>query len=950
MQKGGTDVEATPTLPQTKGEVRWRFGPFLVWEGQRRIERSGEAVRLGPRSFDLLLELIRHAGDFVSNAELLSTVWAGLVVEEASVRVHVSLIRKSLGEPGDRDECREWISNVPLRGYRFNGRVRRELAGDTPLAPRHARSALASPPSRQGVLLGRASEIDEMVESISRHRLVTVVGPGGIGKTSAAICAAERYRREADVQVGFVDLAPLISPDHVLGTLSRAVGVAADLPDTVDAIVAFLAGQRVLLLVDNCEHVVEVLAETIGTLLSALPDLRVLATSRETLRVLGECVYRLPALPVPESEQTPLANALQTPSVELLVTRAQSAGAAAFRDEDGPFLTRICKQLEGMPLAIELAAARLRTQTPKDLVARLEDHMRLLAIDNRGVVARHKSLGAVLDWSYALLADHEASLLLRLSVFRGRFGMDSAVATADGESDPEADFDALVSLVDKSLVMFEGSEAVAPYRLLDATRAYAASRLEERGDRDLHLQRHAAHMLDLMKSASAELPKLSEQEWGARYAHLLDDVRFALENGLAGKAGLQTSTKLVTASAPLWFHVSQVAEYRDRVEVILHLTEGQAERNLEAEVGLTTALIVALLHADSLNPMLDAACDRAVAGAKAANLRVLELQARWGRCTYDIFRGAYPAALRHSATLLEVAKDAADPAALNLAHRVNAMANHFAGRFGESRRHSGASLRMSNGAGRTRTNMVGVDPVVAAKALLSRTLWIQGEAEAALGTAMEAVARAREAEHAVSLCAALYGACPVALWSDDLVLAQDWIDQMVQEARRRGLVGWLRYADWYRQGIEAMRADDAGTYRLAVSELLHGYDMPRREMLVTFCSDWLDDKLMARVANGEALWCAAEVWRAAGWRRERSGEHGGAEACYRRALDVAREQGAMGWELRAVLSLARHWMGQERIDQAMGLMDETCMRVRPMSGTPVLKQVEALRRQLAAGG
>lgn len=949
-QNGGTGEDSASAMPRAVDEVRWRFGPFLIWEGQRRIQRSGEAVRLGPRSFDLLLQLVKHAGEYVSNAELLSTVWTGLVVEEASVRVHVSLIRKSLGEPGEADDCREWISNVPLRGYRFNGKARRELVGSTPAAAAVAKPVLAMPPSRSGKLLGRSEEIDEIVATLSRHRLVTIVGPGGVGKTSVALCATERYRTEADIQVGFVDLAPLISPDHVLGTISRALGVAADLPDTVTAIIQSLAGQRVLLLVDNCEHVVDVLAGTIDRLLSSLPGLQVLATSRETLRVLGECVFRLPALAVPESDQVLLKSALQAPSVELLVARAEAAGATAFRDEDGPFLVKICKRLEGMPLAIELVAARLRTQTPRDLASRLEDHMRVLSIDNRGVIARHKSLGAVLDWSFALLAGHEARLLLRLSVFRGRFSMDSAVATAGGDSDPDADFDALASLVDKSLVMFDGTEEVAPYRLLDSTRAYAAARLEAGGERDVHLQRHAAHMLDVMKAATAELPKLAEREWGARYAHLLDDVRFALENGLSGKVELRTAVGLVTASAPLWFHVSQVAEYRDRVSATLQLTENQTERDLEAEVSLTTALIVALLHADSLNPVLDAACDRAIAGAKSAKLRVLELQARWGRCTYDIFRGAYPAAMRHAGTLLEVAKESADPAALNLAHRVCAMANHFSGRFDVSRRHSEASLRMSEGVGRTRTNMVGVDPVVAAKALLSRTLWIQGEAEAALGTAADAVSRAQETEHAVSLCAALYGACPVALWAGELGLARIWVAQMAGEARRRGLVGWLRYADWYRQGIEVADAGDAQAYRLAVSELLSGYDMPRQEMLVTLCADWLDDTLMERVARGEGLWCAAEVWRAAGWRHERMGEGDAAEACYRRALEISREQGAVGWELRTVLSLSHCWGKQGRLDRVAGLLDETCARAVPLSGNPVLERVRALRGQLGSSG
>lgn len=926
-------VGEAPRLPE---EVIWRFGPFAILEVQRRVERLGEVVRLGPRSFDLLLELVRHAGEFVSNADLLSTVWSGLVVEEASVRVHVSLIRKSLGKPGDEDECSDWISNVPLRGYRFNGRVRREQGGASGRLGR-ARSPLVGLPARQAALFGRALEIGEIVGAVSRHRLVTIVGPGGIGKTSVAVFAAERFQCELGVQVGFVDLGPLISPEYVVGTISRSVGVAADLPDTVEAIVESLEGKDVLLLVDNCEHVIDALATTVGTLLGHLPGLRILATSRETLRLLGECVYRMPSLPVPASEHVPLGEAMASPAVELLVARAKSAGAVDFQETDGPFLTRICKQLEGMPLAIELAAARLRTQTPRALADRLEDHMRLLAIDSRGGVARHRSLAAVLDWSYALLEEHEAGLMLRLSVFRGRFSMESAVRTAGEGSDPEADYDALVSLVDKSMVMFEGEHAVAPYRLLDSTRAYVASRLARRADHDLYLQRHAEHMLELMESAAGELPRLSEAEWGERYSYLLDDVRFALENALDEKVDFNTAARLVTASAPLWFHVSQVTEYRDRLRAFLDLGGERPERDLEREVGLTTALIVALLHTDSLDRALGDACDRAIEGAVVLGQRVLEIQARWGRCTYDMFRGAYGEGLARGADLLLLAKDVADPAALNLAHRVNAMAHHFAGQFEASRIHSETSLRLSAAAGRTRTNMVGVDPVVAAKALLCRTLWISGEEEAALEAARDAVSRARATDHPVSLCAALYGACPVALWASDLPTAEAWIGEMVSEAKRQGLVGWLRYADWFRQGIQVARDGADGRFRREVSAALQGYEMPRREMLVTFCSAWLEGELLGRVLGGEELWCSAEVLRAAGLQQQNVGQHGQAEALFGRAVALARRQGAAGWEVRAIISQAQHLVALGREEQALRVVEDACARL-PKAMPPSLHQ------------
>lgn len=924
MKKRSHELSDPFPLPgdviQASSEVRWGFGSFMVWENQRRIESFGRELKLGSRSFDLLLQLLRRAGELVSKDELLSAVWGAVVVEEASVRVHMSQLRKALGKPGAGEDCKEWISNIPLRGYRFNGRVLRELIDTSAKLKSRTPGSFARLPARLNELIGRDAEVDHVHKALDDHRLVTIVGPGGIGKTSVAIRAAEQRHLTSGMEVAFVDLAPLISSEHVLGTMARALGGAADLPDPLQAMTQGLTGRNVLVLVDNCEQVVDSLALPITRLLSALPGLRILATSRETLRVFGEYVYRLPTLAVPDAEHFLLAQAMQWPSVELLVERARAAGAGAFSERDGPLLAKISRQLDGIPLAIELVAARLGVQSVGDLASRLDNHMRLLSIDNRAASSRHQSLAAALDWSIALLNDVELRVFRRLSVFRGRFGSASALDIVADGMDREAAFDAIVSLADKSLLSFDRHD-VAPYRLLDTTRSYASGLLAKSQERPALLQRHGRLMLDLMNQATAELSALTEQEWGDRYDHHLDDVRYALEVCLTEQPDPKVAASLAIASAPLWFHLSLVAEYRDWIVAALELVDQQPEPDLQASTWLATQLMIALLHTAGAYGYLNTVCDRALAGALATKSRVLELQARWGRCTHAMFSGEYAAALPHAETMLAVVESWSDPAALNLAHRVGAMANHFCGRFDTSARHCAMSLQLS-GAARTRTNMVGVDPVVAAKAVLSRTLWIQGETASAMATAIDAVERAESAGHAASLCAALYGACPVALWSGELALADKWIHLMIDAAQRKGLVTWLKYAESYLQGLQLLMAGDPTAYVRQVCERFATYDPPRREMLLTFCADWVDDEMVSRLDKGEGLWCAAEIWRAVGRRSERQGKAGEAEGFYLRALETARGQRAGGWELRAASSLAGLWAGMDRRREALQLLDD----------------------------
>lgn len=935
------------------GEVCWRFGLFILWEAQRRLERLGQRVRLGSRAFELLLQLLKRAGEVVGKEELLSTVWAGVVVEESSVRVHVSTLRKALGEPGAADNCKEWISNIPLRGYRFNGAVFRQEAGVP--ADTRAPAALPSPsfsklPERLTRLVGRDADMERVLAALAARRLVTIVGAGGIGKTRAAIWAAECHAQRTGVPLAFIDLSPLVSQAHVASTVARSLGAPADITDTTRAILQQLDGRNALLLVDNCEHVLDSLALLVAELLGALPGLRILATSREAIRIEGEHVVRLSPLAVPGAECANLAQAMASPAVELLVERAKAVGACAFEDSDGPRLAAIARQVDGIPLAIELVAARLGVQSIDDLARRLNDHMRLYSAGNRPVLPRHRTLAAALDWSIALLDDPELRLFRRLSVFRGRFDVESALSVTQADMDAEVAFDALISLANKSLVSFDNSDTVAPYRLLDTTRSYAAARLAQTDEGPALQRRHALFMRELMSTATSDSGELSAQAWTARYAHRLDDVRSALDTCLAQEDGWETGAALTIASAPLWFHVSQVEEYRDRVIAALACLAQRpgpgVEADTETEAWLQIALGNALWHTRGPIPEMGAAYERALAGAMSAGLGVLELQARWGICVLHVIRGEYATALHHSRALLESAGSSSDPAALNLAHRMAALANHFCGNLPAASDSARTALLVGGGVRQTRVNLFQVDAAVASNAFLARTLWLQGDAAKAMATASRAVALAEAGGNALSLCFALFGACPVALWSGQLELARKWVRMMLDEAQRRGLAYWYQWAHCYALGLEASTADDRDRHVHQVAQQLTAFDAPRKEMLVTFCPDWIDDETIARAGAGHGQWSAAETWRAAGWRCEQCGMDDEALAFYQRAIDTARQQDALGWEFRAAISTARLWVCRGRTAEAAELLDEICGRAASRGDNPGLSQARALRNGL----
>src|SRR5262249_17432380 len=343
------------------------------------------------------------------------------------------------------------------------------------------------------------------------------------------------------------------------------LGVAIQSGNAIPDLIAYLQDKRMLLVLDSCEHVIEAAAALAEQILQNAAAVQILATSREPLRAKGERLHRLSPLELPpNSSELTAAEALAFPSVQLFVERA-AANLDGFElsDADAPVVADICGKLEGMPLAIELAATRVDAFGIRQLSVLLDDRIRLLTYGRRTTLPRHRSLAAALDWSYEFLPDDERVVLRRLSVFSSAFTLDSASAVADGKTDV---VEGVASLVAKSLVSADVGGTVVQYRLLDTTRAYATQKLTESGEFEDYVRRHAEHHRDLFERAEAEWEARPAAEWLEEYGRRIDDVRSALKWAFSPGGDASIGVGLTVAAIPLWMQLSLMDECRECLE------------------------------------------------------------------------------------------------------------------------------------------------------------------------------------------------------------------------------------------------------------------------------------------------------------------------------------------------------------------------------------------------
>jgi predicted ATPase len=529
----------------THGEIA--FDRYVVRPSARQVLVDGQPAKLSGRAFDLLLTVIEHRDRVVSKNELLDLVWPGLEVEENNLQVHVSALRKLLGPNA--------ISTIPGRGYRFTASVT-QAAPDPP--PTLAASAA---PQFQQTLFGRDEDLVALAKLVADHRLVTIVGAGGIGKTALALGLLRVLagtQTSAD-RAGFaggawvVDLAPLKDAGQVAPAIASALQVALGAGAANTALAKAIKDRQVMILLDNCEHLVHSVAAVADELLRAAPQLHLLATSQQPLKLAEEQIYRVSTLSLPK--RVTLIEARKAGAVRLFESRAQAADIRfVLNERNVEAVVDICKQLDGMALAIELAAARVQLLGAQGVRERLGQRLFMLSSSSRTAPPRHRTLRAALDWSHALLSPPQQAVFRRLGVMSGPFGLEASQQIAGNEDlDEWAVLDHLGALVDKSLIAVEpNTGGEIRYRLLETMRQFALERLIESGEEHATRERHLAHFLALAERAKLPLAGAAQGEWLIRLD--LDRDNFFAAHAWCDHAelGTERGLKLVNALMRYW--------------------------------------------------------------------------------------------------------------------------------------------------------------------------------------------------------------------------------------------------------------------------------------------------------------------------------------------------------------------------------------------------------------
>jgi predicted ATPase/DNA-binding winged helix-turn-helix (wHTH) protein len=929
-------------LPAASGEM-FVFGQFRLLPGQRTLLDGGAPVRIGSRALDLLTVLVERAGDIVGKDELMQRVWPHAVVDEAGLRVHIAALRKALGE--GRSGVRH-ITNVPLRGYCFVVPVQRQTL--LPLQPPElAAPAMTAVPQRLTRLIGREEAIDAALSTLLQRRFVTLVGPGGMGKTSVALAVVERGGARYPQGLCFVDLASVAEPRLIASALAAALNVPLRSDNPLHDVIAWLADKAVLVVLDNCEHVVDAAAALVERLLGALPGLSVLATSREPLRARGEWVQRLTSLAAPPTGgDCSYAQALAYPAFELFVERAMaSTDGLVFTDADVPLIARLCRSLDGMPLAIELVAARLGVFGLRGLVTRIDDHLSLPTIGHRTALPRHQGLRATLDWSHGLLTADEQHVLRRLSVFRERFTLDAAAAVAvDSRLDATAVTHLMMNLVAKSLVGAEPGDDMVQYRLLQTTRSYAAERLAASGEQADITRRHACYFRSLLDTVTRDSETQIPARWRERHGRKLDDLRAALAWALGEAGDAELGATLLANSASLWFGLSMVNEYLQRLEqAILALPADLVDGALDMRLHLVLGQARVAMQGGA--PAGLQALERAVALARRIGDTDTQVRGLWSIFALYSLRGDYMASRDAAEALGLVAQDSGDATASFTYHRIMALCLHCLGDQAAALAHVQLALDPAARSQPAQGTLFHMDHHTAALTQLARIQWLRGAPDAATRAANDAVDAARAADHPQSLAYALsYGACPVALWCGDHVAAERFLAEMQACVDEHALVFWQSWPPQFRRALAACQH---GAVAAADENTLH---FSQVDMLATLHPGFVGAQATARAAQGLNLWCAPEIMRANAERLLHAdpAARAEAEAGLQAALAMAQRQGAHGWALRCATSLARAQFAAGRTEPARELLQAAIGQIVGGAGTRDMRSAHQLAEKIDA--
>lgn len=908
------------------------FGPYLLVPDRHLLLCDGTPVRLGGRALDILAALVRRPGELVTKRELLELVWPDTVVEEGNLKVHVTGLRRVLGEGPDAPR---YIATVIGRGYRFISPVHASrFTADTAVTPTHAARTHNLPTGIANVF-GRTCEIESICRDLETTRLVSIVGAGGIGKTTVALAVCDKVLGAFNDGVWLVDLAVLKDPDLVPNAIAASIGVLSHLPTTFAAVCDHLRERELLLVLDSCEHIVEATSDWVGRLLETAPGVKILVTSREPLVMAGELLRRLPGLETPPSGSCLRAqDALAFPAVQLFVERATDRlESFVLRDADAPAVGEICRRLDGLALAIELAASRIDAFGVSGLLRQLDDRFRLL-IGRRAGPERHRTLSATLDWSYGLLSPDEAKLLRAVSVFAGVFDIEGAAAVS-GLACTEV-VDALAHLAEQSLLAIDVDAGEIAYRLLETTRADCFERLWEKAEDRIVRQRHADHVCTVLERATAEWAKRPAHEWALDYGRVLDDLRDALAWTGTETGDRTLRIRLTLAGILLWNHFSLTEECRAHVSHAVEDLEPAGLAGTEYEMKLKLWLGSSTMVTRNFKPQTLNAMRRALEIATHADNTEYRLRCLSAISLYDLWTGGHEGALHTLKEFIAVAA-ASDPSALPEGEVHIAIAELFLGRLQDAWRRL-ESLRQRDLRYFNRSYDVRylADTLTLLVSVLSHVQWLMGFPDTAARTAAAAIDRAHPSHHHLSFNNSLNYACAVAFWSGRHADCSRYVEQLTMHVKQHGIIARRPVAMFYGAAL-ACTAPSASPG--AVDDLLRAVDEFRNINHLTRMGYYLSvvaDALAraGRIDEAQSViedavstarsqkenWCMPEVLRVHAGILAARGQRDAAESVLLDSMNIAQETYALAWRLRSANDLAKLWCASSRVSEAQAML------------------------------
>jgi predicted ATPase/DNA-binding winged helix-turn-helix (wHTH) protein len=928
------------------GEQCLAFGGFKLFRAQKVLLDGDRPVRIGGRALDILIALIERHSEVVSKRELVAIAWPSTFVDESNLRVHIAMLRKLLGD--GRDGTR-YILNVAGRGYSFVAPV---ISMAAPGSATQTRGDSHLPISATKPI-GRDEVVAALIDEFTTRRFITIVGPGGMGKSTVAILIASQLAQLRNYPARFIDLAAVEEGAAVAAAVATTLGVTAATADPVASLIAYLADQRMMLVFDNCEHVIEAVAPLVERIVRHAVGVDLLMTSREALLVETEWVHRLKPLESPPQDVELTAKiALAYPAVQLFLERAMSNQESFMLDDaQATVVANVCRRLDGVPLAIELVAARTDLFGVSGLEKALDDRLLLLTRGRRTSLPRQQSLRGALDWSYALLTPIEQAILRGLSTFRGPFELSAAIAVVSSSSVPVDEvLEGVVSLAAKSLLASDTSTASIRYRLLHVTRVYALQKLAESGDEPALRKRHAEHLRTRFVAARDLWDSLNRAEWLAEYGYSIDDIRAALDWAFSENGDPEIGATLTAATLPIGYQMSLIDEFKMRAKVALAALATLSPPQPVAEIRIRCVLGWISMNTDMDPVKIDTAFKNALSLAHTVEGVAHRIEPLLGFVVHSLELGDYEAATRFSAEMHRCAVEAEDPLAILLADRAAAQACHWLGDHSRARqlaqrviRHPAISIPLSY-------SQTSVDRKMSMRIVLARTMWIEGRAEQASHVMQDCMEIAySDSPFAIGQGLAL-GACPIALWRGDDAEAERLIAKLLDYSNRFNLDRWRQFGVSYHNVMMQRRAQ---TIAEREGTWLAGWEpksMMQRELLVTIDERMVDGATVKRATDGVPSWCAPELLRASGelWLRNTLSDHtDAAEAIFVKAIKSARAQKALSWELRAATSLAAVWRDQ-RASEAQALLEEVLSRFTEGHETADLKRATCLLIELGA--